>query len=160
MCQQKKDVSWSSLWKIGSFNCFFILLMEEILHQLIGRLALFLRGFIHPRWCRNSSINSRNSLFVFFWHPPLSLHFLALFFSGPISRPHGWAGRSWQAEGVRVSRTLGKFPIFVGIGFWWVSVWKGPQKKNSKKPCLLQTKMGNDHVIDLFVQFVLSKATW
>ena len=38
-----------------------ILLMEEILHQLIGSLSHYLQilqGFIHPRWCRISSINS------------------------------------------------------------------------------------------------------
>ena len=32
--------------------------MEEILHQLIGSLSQFLQGFLHPRWCRISSINS------------------------------------------------------------------------------------------------------
>ena len=42
-----------------------ILLMEEILHQLIGRLSHYLQGFIHPRWCRISSINSMaNNLHV------------------------------------------------------------------------------------------------
>ena len=35
-----------------------ILLMEEILHQLIGCLSYYLQGFIHPRWCRILSINS------------------------------------------------------------------------------------------------------
>ena len=35
-------------------------LMEEILHQLIGSLSHYFQGFIHPRWCRISSINSRN----------------------------------------------------------------------------------------------------
>ena len=35
-----------------------ILLMEEILHQSIGSLPYYLQGFIHPRWCRISSINS------------------------------------------------------------------------------------------------------
>ena len=35
-----------------------ILLMEEILHQLIGSLSHYLQGFIHPRWCRISAINS------------------------------------------------------------------------------------------------------
>ena len=35
-----------------------ILLMEEILHQWIGSLSHYLQGFIHPRWCRISSINS------------------------------------------------------------------------------------------------------
>ncbi len=35
-----------------------ILLMEEILHQLIGSLSHHLQGFIHPRWLfRISSIN-------------------------------------------------------------------------------------------------------
>ena len=32
--------------------------MAEILHQLIGSLSHYLQGFIHPRWCRISSINS------------------------------------------------------------------------------------------------------
>ncbi len=40
-------------------KCLEIVLMEEILHQLIGSLSHYLQGFIHPRWCRTSSINSR-----------------------------------------------------------------------------------------------------
>ena len=28
-----------------------ILLMEEILHQLIGSLSHYLQGFLHSRWC-------------------------------------------------------------------------------------------------------------
>ena len=36
--------------------------MEEILHQLIGSLSHFLQGFIHPKWCRISSINSTSKL--------------------------------------------------------------------------------------------------
>ena len=35
-----------------------LLLMEKILHQLIGRLSHYLQGFIHPMWCRISSIKS------------------------------------------------------------------------------------------------------
>ena len=35
-----------------------ILLMEEILHQLIFCLSHYLQDFVHPRWCRISSINS------------------------------------------------------------------------------------------------------
>ena len=38
-----------------------IRLMEDILHQLIGRLSQYLQGFIHPRWCRISSINSMST---------------------------------------------------------------------------------------------------
>ena len=38
-----------------------ILLMAEILHQLIGSLSHYLQGFIHPRWCKISAINSINS---------------------------------------------------------------------------------------------------
>ena len=37
----------------------FVLLMEEILHQLIGSLSHYLHSFLHPRWCRISSITSR-----------------------------------------------------------------------------------------------------
>ena len=36
-----------------------LLLMEEILHQLICSFSHYLQGFIHPRWRRISSINSR-----------------------------------------------------------------------------------------------------
>ena len=39
-------------------NAFYILLMEEILHQLISILSHYLQGFTHPRWCSISSINS------------------------------------------------------------------------------------------------------
>ena len=39
-----------------------ILLMAEILHQLIGSLPHDLQGFMDPRWCRISAINSSNSL--------------------------------------------------------------------------------------------------
>ena len=36
--------------------------MEEILHQLIGSLPYYLQGFIRPRWCRISSINSMSNV--------------------------------------------------------------------------------------------------
>ena len=46
------------------FSNWHILLIEEILHLLIGSLSHYLQGFIHPRvrprWCRISSINSSN----------------------------------------------------------------------------------------------------
>ena len=57
----RKGFSRSRL-KSRSFH--FILLMEEILYQLIGIFSMLfhvphcLQGFIHPRWCRISSINS------------------------------------------------------------------------------------------------------
>ena len=44
-----------------------VLLMEEILHQLIGSLSHYLQGFIHPRWCRISSINSMGIVWVGPW---------------------------------------------------------------------------------------------
>ena len=37
-----------------------LLLMAETLHLLIGSLSHYLQGFVHPRWCRISSINSIN----------------------------------------------------------------------------------------------------
>ena len=36
--------------------------MEEILHQLIDSFSHYLQGFIHPRWCRISSINSSTAI--------------------------------------------------------------------------------------------------
>ena len=48
-------------WRTGAttiHHMWAILLMEEILHQLIGSLSHYLQGFAHPRWCRISSINS------------------------------------------------------------------------------------------------------
>ena len=36
----------------------YILLMEEIRHQLISSSSHYFQGFIHPRWCMISSINS------------------------------------------------------------------------------------------------------
>ena len=54
----------------------YLLLMEEILHQLIGTvrsLSHYLQGFIQPRWCRISSINCRypeccdHPLWSLFW---------------------------------------------------------------------------------------------
>ena len=38
-----------------------VLLMAEILHHEGWWLSLYLWGFIHPRWCRISSINSTNN---------------------------------------------------------------------------------------------------
>ena len=35
-----------------------ILLIEEILHHVIGSSSHYLQGFLHPRWCKISSINS------------------------------------------------------------------------------------------------------
>jgi len=58
--------SWSNLsfwvdrWKdvVLPTDSHVILLMEEILHQLIGSLSHYLQGLFHPRWCSISSINS------------------------------------------------------------------------------------------------------
>ena len=47
-----------------------LLLMEEILQQLIGswKFIPWFMGFIHPRWCRISSINSMTLLCAMFSH--------------------------------------------------------------------------------------------
>ena len=50
--------SWSSKKNVCPDDQLDILLMVEILHQLIGRLSHYLQGFIHPRWCKISAINS------------------------------------------------------------------------------------------------------
>ena len=51
-CPVQKYISWTR----GDGP--LLLLMAEILHQLIGSLSHYLYGFIHPRWCRISAINS------------------------------------------------------------------------------------------------------
>ena len=52
-----------------------LLLMAEMLHQLIGSLSYYLQGFMHPRWCRISSVNSTVSTFrgQSFWSLPPTL---------------------------------------------------------------------------------------
>ena len=47
-----KIIKWTKIYENH-----VLLLMAEILHQLIGNLSHYLQGFIHPRWCRISSIN-------------------------------------------------------------------------------------------------------
>ena len=58
-------------WRTGKVTCVsrsgcncLILLMEEILHQLIGSLSHYLQGFINARWCRISSINSMKHVLI------------------------------------------------------------------------------------------------
>ena len=54
---------------LPSSRSVLILLMEEILHQRIGSvsryLQCFMMFFIHPRWCRISSINSTSVNLLF-----------------------------------------------------------------------------------------------
>ena len=56
---------WAWFWDTQVFKKPYILLMEEILHQLMNSLSRYLQGFIHPRLCRISSINSRILLLSF-----------------------------------------------------------------------------------------------
>ena len=44
----------------------FLLLMAEIRRSPVevGSLSHYLQGFIHPRWCRSSAINSLNCLYL------------------------------------------------------------------------------------------------
>ena len=49
------------------FFCLDILGMEEVLHQLIGSFPHYLRGVIHPRWCRISSINGIGNVWPLFF---------------------------------------------------------------------------------------------
>ena len=69
-----------------------LLLMEEILQQLIKSLYHYLQGFIPPRWCRISSINSVTCRWL---HPELAEE---LAFLRRLRRLNMKAGRlkSWQ----------------------------------------------------------------
>ena len=51
------SVPKNGLGNFSQTNLGEILLMEEILHQLMGSLSHYLQGFIHVRWCRISSTN-------------------------------------------------------------------------------------------------------
>ena len=98
-----------------SFQRVYILLMEEILHQLIWLIYHYLQGVIHPRWCRISSINSM-------YTPILSpLHFcIYLFFHDPTEDsqllPLYWTGGAREKMAQRFN-----------LCFYWVAtfVW-GP----------------------------------
>ena len=91
--------------------------MEEILHQLIGSLSHYLQGYVYPRWCRISSINSINhnnplirpsrwwQLNNFFNCSPRSLGF-----HDPIWLPHIFS------KGLKVETT--NSPYFLGTGGW------------------------------------------
>ena len=63
-----------------------LLLMEEIMHQLIGRSSHYLQGFIHPRWCRISSINSMDHHIPDIHHP----HLWTRWQKKPTRRFHLW----------------------------------------------------------------------
>ena len=65
LAPQMEKYTWSLCWSFGKKRCqlqkssiLVRLLMEEILHHLIASLSHYLQGFIHPWWCRSSSINS------------------------------------------------------------------------------------------------------
>ena len=76
-----------------------LLLMEEILHQLIGSLSQNLQGFIHPRWCRISSFHQQ--YLPQFWSVMVSLFDVA-----------------WQVVEGHVPRIMDVMDIF-GICSWW-----------------------------------------
>ena len=92
-----------------------ILLMAEaeFLPRLIGSSSHYLQGFIHPRWCRISSINSMSG---FFLHPALAAgsrdaKFQLLISFAFFSRfPPFFSVIFWFSHLVP--------PIFF-IGFWW-----------------------------------------
>ena len=55
-------------WIHGGVARYVHLKLAEILHQLIGSICHYLQSFIHPRWCRISSINSMLLNSCWFWH--------------------------------------------------------------------------------------------
>ena len=63
----------------------WILLMEEILHQLIWRISHFAWGFMYKSWCRISSINSMTDTEINLPHKKtvlFDISFQFLFFVG------------------------------------------------------------------------------
>ena len=64
--------------------------MKEILHQLIGSLSHCLQGFLHPRWCKIPSTNSRTII----------LDILSYFMLFPLPAAMGsvWRAKVWHAS--------------------------------------------------------------
>ena len=77
-----------------------MLLMEKILHQLVDSLSRYLQGFIHPRWCRISSINSSIGVSGHSSHWKLRR---------TTSLVHSWQTKTWLS--------LGKPPFSIGNTF-------------------------------------------
>ena len=92
-----------------------ILLMAEILHQLIWQTSQYLTAFIHPRWCRISSINSsktghlRGGKVISF---PTAMFFF-------------WGG-GWHV-------TLMGVPNFRGKPKFWLIFWARHQQDDTTK---------------------------
>ena len=103
--------SWTSVSQEKDFRgrlslaWFSVLLMEEIRRSPVevGSLSHYLHGFIHPIWCRISSINSMTQIMLKCItatstetsRDPPNLHFF-------------WITTSWN------STTLTKFPPYIG----------------------------------------------
>ena len=98
-----------------------LLLMEEILQQLIKRLYHYLQGFIPPRWCRISSINSVTCRWL---HPELAEE---LAFLRRLRRLNMKAGglKSWQKVMLEIKTfCLVLSPFVFSYVFHWLSwIW-------------------------------------
>ena len=75
--------------------------MAEILHRLIGSLSHCLQGFIHPRWCRISAINSRSDRFIL-----KTVHSPKLTDIPPFRRPRAPKGNSSEPTPVFQGRDV------------------------------------------------------
>ena len=95
-----------------------ILLMAEILHLLIGSLSHYLQGFIHPRWCRISSINSAIPLSQDGFERILILKKLIQF--SWLAVALGWAGNSFQKDKKMGVPRIRFFVFLTCWGLWRV----------------------------------------
>ena len=94
-----------------SFNKFSFL--EEILHQLIGSLSHCLQGFLHVRWCRISSINSRDAYWMRFVMPKKLIQWLqASGFSPPAAMPSGEVRKLAEIHSVKLT-AVGRWSDFL-----------------------------------------------
>ena len=69
------------------FQSWLLLLMEEILHQLIGSFSHYLQGFIHSRWCKISSTNSSTGFLLYIVCDRDQMNWHEVFFADRWSRP-------------------------------------------------------------------------
>ena len=112
--------------------------MEEILHQLIGTLARYLQGFLHPRWCRISAINSSkknppdffNKNYTFLQMADVPLRFVRLPEGYPVGESISLfssiptAGFVIPECGYNLSNATER-PCIVFVGGWKKQKWSG-----------------------------------
>jgi len=103
---------------------YVILLMEDILHQLVGSLSHYLQGFVHPRWCRSSSIDSIVHIYFWFGCRVVPCNRLQSKYLSTWQVIVGAGYVSWDASWRIAKRWINPFPSLKAHGHTWLSLAK------------------------------------